>query len=231
MRRFEIKGIYETSLVEFDEKYILVDIGHVQKIKWDSNLVSGFEINIDNFNDLDKMTQKVNDIAGYKILEDESVLQVTNIKEKYIQIFDWLGLFDLNVLIIIIIMLIVASINMTSGLLILVLEKTQMIGILKSLGTENLSVKKIFLYISGFITLRGLLWGNIAGIVLCYIQYKYALLKLDPTAYMLNSVPVNFNFFYLFLINICAFAAILIVLMIPSSIIARITPAETIKYE
>ena len=232
VRRLEICGLYLTTLEEFDKLYILADIQHIQKLNdWDSTQISGFEINLEDFNKLDQMTAFVREEAGYKIMEDGSVLSVTNIKEKNMQLFDWLGLFDMNVIFIIVIMIIVAGINMTSGLLIMVLEKTQMIGILKSMGAENFIVKRIFLYLSSMITLKGLLIGNIAGMAICYIQYKYQLLTLDPTAYFLNAVPIHFDFFKLFLINLGAFIAIFMVLLIPTGIISKITPSETIKYE
>jgi lipoprotein-releasing system permease protein len=232
MRRFEISGIYETTLQEFDKLYILADIAHIQRLNnWDKNTITGFEVLIDDFGQLDKMTRKVREKAGYKILDDGSVLYVSNVKDKNRQLFDWLSLFDLNVLVIIVIMLIVAGINMTSGLLILVLEKTRMIGTLKSMGGRNSSIKRIFMYISGFITLKGLLWGNIAGLALCFVQYKFQPIQLDPSAYFLSAVPIHFNLLYLVLINLGAFAAIWLVLLMPSTVIARVTPAETVKYE
>jgi len=232
MRRFEISGLYQTTLEEFDKLYILGDIGHIQKLNgWEDDQISGFEINLEDFDDLDKITDFVRRIAGFQLLDDGSMLQVTNIKEKNVQLFDWLGLFDLNVAVIIFIVLIVSGINMTSGLLITVLEKTQMIGILKSLGAENVSVKKVFLYLSSIITVKGLFFGNLAGILICFLQYKFHIIKLDPSAYFLSSVPVHFDFLRLFLINFGAFVAIFVVLLIPSTIIARITPAETIRYE
>ena len=231
-RRFEICGIYQTTLDEFDKLYVLADIKHIQALNgWSDDQISGFEIILDDFKDLDKISEKVKNIAGYRILDDGSILNVSTVKEKNVQLFDWLGLFDLNVLVIIIIMLIVAGINMISGLLILVLEKTQMIGILKSLGTNNRSIMRTFIYLASFITVKGLFWGNIAGLLICFIQYKFQVLKLDPSAYFLNAVPINFNLLYWILINLGAFGAILLALLNPASIILKITPAETIRYE
>lgn len=231
MRRFVIAGIYETGLEEFDKLYAVVDIRHIQKLNnWTPDQVSGFEIYIDRFDDINLMKYRVRDQVGYEVHEQGDNLKVVSITDKYPQIFDWLGLFDINVTIIIILMLSVAGINMVSGLLILILERTNMIGILKALGTENLRIRRLFLYLSGFLIVRGLLWGNLMGLLLCAIQYFGKFIRLDPSAYFLTYVPISFEWGYFLLLNIGTLIAILAMLLIPSMIIARISPDKTIRF-
>ncbi len=161
MRRFTVAGIFETSLEEFDKVFIFGDVRHIQKLNdWSKEQVSGFEVNITKFSELDRQTLNVTNTVGFGFEEDGSRLKVSNIHEKYPQIFDWLNLQDMNVLIILILMLVVAGFNMVSGLLILILDRTNMIGILKALGSPNVSIRKIFMYQSGFLIIRGLFWGN-----------------------------------------------------------------------
>ena len=150
MRRFTVAGIFETSLEEFDRIFIFGDIRHIQKLNdWTDDQISGFEVNLSAFKDIERHTFEVMNTVGYGFEEDGSRLKVVNIYDKYPQIFDWLNLQDMNVLIILILMLVVAGFNMVSGLLILILDRTNMIGILKALGSPNVSIRKIFLYQSG----------------------------------------------------------------------------------
>lgn len=232
LRRFTISGIYETSLEEFDKIYVLTDIGHIQRLNnWDENQVSGFEITIDRFSDLDLMTYLVRESVGFGFEEDGSMLKVLSIQDKYPQIFDWINLQDLNVIIILVLMFLVAGFNMVSGLLILILERTQMIGILKSLGSANWSIRKIFLIQSGFMISRGLLWGNLVGIALCLIQYYFGVIKLDQSSYYLSTVPINFNILHILFINIGTLLLTVMMLIIPSAIISRIMPVKTIRFD
>ncbi|NMB73341.1 MAG: ABC transporter permease [Bacteroidales bacterium] len=231
MRRFTIAGIYETGLEEFDKLYAVVDIRHIQKLNdWTPDQVSGFEIYIDRFDDINLMKHRVRDQIGYEVHDQEDNLKVVSITDKYPQIFDWLGLFDINVTIIIVLMLAVAGINMVSGLLILILERTNMIGILKALGTENIRIRRLFLYLSGVLIVRGLFWGNLIGLALCTAQYLGRFVRLDPSAYFLTYVPISFEWGYFFLLNIGTLIAILAMLLIPSMLIARISPDKTIRF-
>ena len=231
MRRFEVSGIYETSLEEFDRTFVLADIHHIQRLNdWNDNQISGFEITVNDFKNLEELTYRVMNIVGYGFEEDGSRLKVINIIEKYPQIFDWLNLQDMNVLIILILMLVVAGINMVSGLLILILDRTNMIGILKALGTVNLSIRKIFLYQAGYLIIKGLFWGNLIGIVICLIQKHFEILKLDQTSYYLAAVPINLNIFHLLALNISTCIIILLIIIIPSLVISRISPAKAIRF-
>ncbi|UCH13485.1 MAG: ABC transporter permease [Bacteroidales bacterium] len=230
-RSFIVSGIYETSLEEFDRQFILADIGHIIKLNnWEEDEISGFEVLIDNYDDIDYMTYAVRNIAGSTFNEDGQTLQVINIKQKYPQIFDWLNLVDKNVWIILGLMLIVAAFNMISGLLILILDRTNMIGILKAIGTKNRSIKNIFLYQSAFLMIKALFWGNIIGLGICWIQHYFKVLKLDQTSYFIDYAPINFNAFHIVILNVGTLVITMIILLLPSIIISNINPVKTIRF-
>ncbi|MGM0407366.1 MAG: ABC transporter permease [Bacteroidota bacterium] len=232
MRIFTISGIYNTSLAEFDEKFALIDIGHIQRLNnWEDNQVSGYEVIIDDFGKIDKMTRDIREIVGFHFDPDGAKLKVQSIKEKYPQMFDWLNLTDMNVWIILILMTAVAGFNMVSGLLVLILERTNMIGILKAIGTKNWSIRKIFLYQSGFLISKGLLWGNIIGILICLIQMKFHIISLDPSSYYLESVPVNLKLWHILALNLGTLTITIIMLIVPSYIISKLSPEKTIRFE
>lgn len=224
-RRFKIVGIYNSGFQEFDAAFIIGDIRHIQRLnKWNSNQVGSFEIFVDDFTKIDEKGKQV-----YK--EIPSTLNAQTIVEKYYYIFDWLKLFDFNIIVILIIMIIVSTINMVVALLVLILERTQMIGILKSLGSDNWSIRKIFLYNSLYLILRGLFWGNTIGIGLLLIQKKFEIIKLNPESYYVNVAPVEINILYILALNIGTVLVCLLVLLIPSYLITKISPAKTIRFD
>ena len=232
VRSFEVSGIYRTSLVEFDKQFMLADIKHIQSLNnWDSTQVSGFEILIDNFENLDRLTYEVFTYAGVAFDEDGSKLRVVNIRERYPQIFDWLGLIDKNVWVLLGLMLIISAFNMISGLLIIILDRTTMIGILKSLGMSNRGVRSIFLYQSGYLMLKGMFWGNLIGAGLCWLQYHFRFMKLNEESYFLSFVPINFNGFNMLLLNLGTLLITMSILILPSMMIARVSPARTIRFD
>jgi len=230
-RKFKVAGIYETSLQEFDKTYAFVDIKHIRRLNnWSDDQISGYEMMIRDFTKLDQVTEELKRITSAHFFDDGSRLKVVNIVEKYPQIFDWLDLQDLNIIIIIVLMLVVAGFNMISGLIIMILERTNMIGILKAMGATNNFIRKIFIYQSGFLIMRGLFWGNLLGIILCFIQLKFQIISLDPESYYLTNVPVNLNLIHLFLINIVAVITIMLFLLVPSGIVASVSPAKAIRF-
>ncbi len=230
-RKFTISGIYETSLAEFDQTFAIVDMKHIQSLNnWEEDQVSGLELEINRFSDLSDLTWDARSIAASFFFDDGSRLKVQSIVERYPQIFDWLKLQDLNVIIIIALMLIVAGFNMVSGLLILILDRTYMIGVLKALGSPNLSIRRIFMYQSSYLIFKGLLWGNAIGVGLCLLQKKYSIISLNPENYYLTTVPINLSFMYLFLINASAMLVIMLFLIVPSMLVSRISPAKTIQF-
>jgi lipoprotein-releasing system permease protein len=231
-RKFTITGIYETSLEEFDKMYVFCDIKQIKRLNgWKDDQVSGFEIFIDDFDRLENMTSAVKDVIGFRIAENEEKFRVSNIREKYPQIFDWLNFQDINVIIIIVLMLIVAGFNMISGLLILILEKTNMIGILKALGSEDVTIRRVFLYQAAYLISKGLFWGNLIGIGLAFLQLRTGFITLDPSSYYIKTVPVNLELLHIFLLNIGTMGAIIIMLLVPSKLISRITPVKAIRYD
>ena len=231
LRKFKICGIYETSFEDLDKLIIIADIAQIQKLNdWTDEQISGFEVLINDYEQIDNITSLVQDKAGFKFNADGSKLRVSNIKQNNPQIFDWLALTDTNVIIILVLMLIVAGFNMITGLLVIILERTNMIGILKALGTSNWSIRKIFLYQATFIIGKGLIWGNIIGIGLCIIQYYTHLVKLDPASYYVTSVPINLNFLHLLFLNIGTLIVTIFMLILPSYIITRISPVKAIKF-
>ncbi len=225
---FHISGIYETGLEEFDKQFILGDIAQIRRLNnWDSIQIGGFEVLINNFDDLDKEKNFVNESVGY---DYTNPLKVCSIKDTNPQIFDWLNLQNMNVGIIIILMLVVAGINMISALLIIILERTNMIGTLKAMGAADWSIRKIFLYTASYLVGFGMTAGNILAITICQLQVNFKFLKLDQTSYYIPYVPVNFSIPHLFLINIGTLVVCVSMLIIPSIIITRITPVKAIRF-
>lgn len=230
-RRFTISGIYSTSLAEFDRSFALVDLRHVQRLNnWTNGEVSGLEIFISDFSKIDDITWDLRDLAAGWFSDEGSRLKVQNLLERFPQIFDWLELQDLNVVVIIVLMLVVAAFNMISGLLIIILDRSYMIGVLKAIGAGNLMIRKIFLIQSLYLIMKGLFWGNFFGLGLCLIQKRFELISLDPENYYLTTVPVNFDIWHILAVNAGAVAAIMLFLILPSMLVSRISPSRTIRF-
>jgi lipoprotein-releasing system permease protein len=192
--------------------------------------VSGYEVLIEKMENLSEMSRKVREQVVFDFLDDGSRLKVETIQDTNSQIFDWLKLQDMNVVVLVILMVVVAGFNMISGLLILILERTNMIGILKALGTNNVSVRKIFMYQSAYLILVGLFWGNLFGLGICLAQKYLNLMPLDPGSYYLDTVPINLNMLHLLFLNLGTMAITYLFLLIPSMIIARISPDKSIRF-
>ncbi len=225
LRNFKIVGIYNSGFQEFDASYVIGDIRHIQRInKWRPDQIGSFEVFVDDFTQIETKGKQV-----YQ--ETTSTLDTQTIVEKYYYIFEWLKLFDFNILVILIIMIAVSTINMVVALLVLILERTQMIGILKSLGASNWTIRKIFLYTAFYLIARGLFWGNLIGIGLLLIQKYFGIIKLNPESYYVNVAPVDINLWYILLLNIGTIVICLLVLLIPSYIITKITPSKSIRFD
>lgn len=224
-RRFKIVGIFNSGLQEFDSSFILGDIRHIQLInRWKQDEVGSFEVFIDDFSIIKQKAEEVN-------AEIPPVLNAQPITDKFYYIFEWLELFDFNIIVIFIIMILAATINMIVALLVHILERTQMIGILKSMGTNNWTVRKIFLYNAFYLMLRGLFWGNLIGVGLLVLQKQFEIVKLNPENYYVIVAPVDINFLHILALNIGTILVCLLVLLIPSYIITKISPAKTIRFE
>ncbi|MEQ5789903.1 ABC transporter permease [Muricauda sp. NFXS6] len=225
-RRFEIVGVYDSGFEEFDETYVFVDIRHIQLMnRWEEHQIGNFEVFIDDF---DQLEEKSNEIYGKTV----SVLDTQNIKNKYFRIFEWIGLFDFNIALIIGIMIIVGGINMITALLVLILERTQMIGILKALGSANWSIRKVFLYNAAYLIAIGLFWGNLIGLGVIFLQDKYRMFKFpNPEEYYIDYIPVHLDLPTILLLNLGVMLLCLLMLLIPSYIITKITPVKAIQFE
>ncbi len=225
-RKFKIVGVYDSGFEEFDSNYIFIDLRHIQRMnKWESNEAGNFEVFLHNFDDID---QKTKEIYGKTL----SNLDTQNIKDKYYKIFEWIGLFDFNIALIIGIMVIVGGINMITALLVLILERTQMIGILKALGSSNWSIRKVFLYNATYLIGVGLFWGNLLGLGLLLAQEKYRMFKFpNPQEYYIDYIPVHLDVVTVLTLNIGVLFLCLLMLLIPSYIITKISPVKAIKFE
>ncbi len=225
LRRFEIVGIYNSGFQEFDASYIIGDIRHIQRMnKWKEDQIGSFEVFVSDFSKIEEIGQAV-----YQ--ETASTLDTQTIVEKYYYIFEWLHLFDFNIIVLLVVMIIVSTINMVVALLVLILERTQMIGILKSLGANNWSIRKIFLYNSFYLIIRGLFLGNFIGIGMLFLQKYFGIVKLNPESYYVNEAPVYINFGYILVLNIGTVLICLFVLLIPSYIITKISPSKSMRFD
>lgn len=225
IRKFTISGIYNTGFGEMDEVFAICDIRHIQKLNdWSENLVAGFEVSIKDFNDLESVDEEIYQSIGYNF-------NSTSIKKSRADIFNWLELQDINVFVIIILMLLVAGINIISALLIMVIERTNMIGILKAIGANNLSIRKIFLYSATYLVGVGLFWGNLIGILFCVLQSQFQFLKLDQDAYYIDHVPIEISTLDIIGLNLGTLLISIVMLLIPSLIISKISPAKAIKFD
>jgi lipoprotein-releasing system permease protein len=223
-RKYHITGIYETGLEEFDNLYLFCDIAQVQRLNdWNDKQVGGFEISINDFSRLDEYAEKVYDTSG-------SELNARTIKEIYPQIFDWLGLQNINAIIILTLMIIVSGMNMISTLLIIILERINMIGTLKSMGSGNVSIRKIFIYLAGYLMSRGMFWGNLIGLSFIFIQKQFGLIHLDQQSYYLSYVPVFFSLKDILLLNAGTLMVCVIMMILPTMIVTKISPLTAIRY-
>ncbi|MDD3744617.1 MAG: ABC transporter permease [Lentimicrobiaceae bacterium] len=224
-RKFTISGIYSTGLAEFDESYVLGDIGHIRKLNsWSPNQVSGVEILISDFSKLDETASEVYHLIGYE-------LNAQTIKQLYPQIFDWVEIQDVNVVIILILMVLVSGITIISTLLILILEHTRNIGLLKALGASNASIRRIFIMASLYIALYGLLWGNLLGLGLIGIQSITGFIPLPEESYFMSSVPVSIGWLEIVAVNAGVIAISTLLMLIPSMIVRFISPVKALRFE
>ena len=202
----------------------MCDVRHIQKLNnWDSTQFAGIEVAINDFKKLDLITSQINEIIPTEWL-------ASSIKEQFPQLFDWLRLQDINVQVIIILMTLVAIVNMVTALIILILENTRLIGILKALGMSNFQLQKLFLYQVGVIVGKGLLYGNISALTLCFLQSKFHLVKLDEASYYISHVPIQLNLWLIIIINLTTFLVCTIALLVPSRLVTKISPIKAIRY-
>ncbi len=225
-RKFTIVGIYDSGFEEFDRDIVFVDLRHIQRMnRWEANQVGNFEIFLEDFDQID---EKAAQIYGSTL----SSLDSQSIKSKYRKIFEWIGLFDFNIALIIGIMIIVGGINMITALLVLILERTPMIGVLKALGSQNWSIRKVFLYNAAYLIGIGLLWGNVIGLALIFLQQRFRFLKFpNPEEYYIEYIPVSIDLPTVLALNLGVLLLCLLMLLIPSYAISKISPVKAIRFE
>ena len=224
LRVFKIVGIYNSGFQDFDSTYIIGDIQHIQKMnRWTAEQVGAFEVFIDDFD-------KISTVGEQVYQETNSKLNTKTIVQKYAFIFEWLKLFDFNILTIIIIMIAVATINMAVALLVIILERTQTIGILKALGANNWMIRKIFLHQAAYLIGNGLFWGNLIGFFILLIQKYTGIVKLNPENYNVDVAPVVINFMHILGLNLATVVFCLLIMVIPSYLITKISPIKAIRF-
>ncbi|MCU4156065.1 ABC transporter permease [Carboxylicivirga sp. A043] len=230
-RRFDIVGIYNSHFPEYDKRFAFVDLRHVQKLNdWDETQISGYEIGVSSFNKMEQVNEEIYYLTSAKVEADGTMLRNRTIKQLQPQIFGWLDILDTNVYVILLLIILVASFNMISGLLILILERTNMIGILKALGAEDWNLRKVFVYLSGFIIGRGMIWGNVIGIAICVIQKYTKVIKLDPANYYLSTVPIHISPLELVLLNLGVLVVTMTMMLGPTYLVSRILPVKAIRF-
>lgn len=231
-RRLTVKGIYRTNFSEYDNLFLLTDLYTVNRLNnWKEGQVSGAELQVHDYDRLEETTYRIAVDTDNKKDTLGGTYYVQNIVQMNPQIFAWLDLLDLNVWVILILMIGVAGFTMISGLLIIIIERTQMIGILKALGADNLTIRKVFLWFSVFLIGKGMLWGNAIGIAFCLLQSRFNIFKLNPETYYVDTVPVSVNLWIFLLINIGTLLASVLMLLGPSYLITKINPASSMRYE
>ena len=231
-RRFTIAGIYQTNLKRFDEALCFTDIYTTVRLNgWERDQASGAELTINNFDKLDETARTLTKSINHTIDKYGETYSSTTVKHTNPQIFAWLDLLDLNVWIILGLMTAVACVTMISGLLIIILERTQMIGTMKALGAKNRTIRHTFLWFAVFIIGKGMLLGNILGIGLCLLQQFTGIIKLDPSSYYVSTVPIELNPLWILLLNVSTLLISIIILIAPSYLISHIHPARSIRYE
>lgn len=230
VRMFTVKGIYDTGFKEYDDLFVLCDMRHLQRLNaWTSDEVTGVGVELTDVERTAEAEWAIDRVLPLD--EDNNFYKVSTLRETAPQVFDWLNLLNANVWIILILILIVAGFNMVSGLLILILDKTSLIGVLKALGHKNRDLRKLFLYIAAGLIVRGMVIGNVLAFVLGGLQYYFRIITLDPVTYYMDTVPINFDWLYVILLNIGVLLVSVLMLIVPTMLISKITPIKAIRFE
>ena len=231
-RKFQIVGIYETGFIDYDKLFVMADLRQVRRLNgWEADQVDGLEVLVDDYEHLDEVAENLYFDLMERQDRNGNTFYARSIKELNPMIFNWLEVLDINVVVILVLMLAVAGFTMISGLLIIILERTNMIGMLKALGETNRHIREIFLYVSLFLIGKGMLWGNVIGLLCCWLQSQFQVVKLDPTVYYLEAVPIDLSVGAWFLLNVGTLLISMAMMLGPSYLITRIDPAKSIRFE
>lgn len=232
VRRVQIVGIYDTEFADYDDLFAIGDMSMIRQLnRWEESQASGIEIRISDFSKLNEVADEVYFATANRMDGEGNAYYTQTIEDLNPTIFAWLRLLDMNVVVIIILMLAVSAMNIISGLIILILGSIQTIGLLKSLGATNRFIRRIFLMDTAFLVVEGMVMGNVLGLVLCWLQYTFHLLPLDPVSYYVSYVPIAWTWSAWALLNIGTLALIMLILLLPASIVSRISPARTMRFE
>lgn len=223
-RKLKIVGIYETNMEEFDKQLVICDLALVQKLNnWPKDSVGAYEIYLNDFEKLPQAQEKV-----VELMTPE--MNIESAKQRFLPIFDWLILLDRNMILFLVILFFVACFNIMAVLLVLLMERIPMIGILKAIGTTNWKIRKIFIYVTLNMILKGVFWGNILGLLICYLQWKFKLIPLDSSNYFISYVPIGWNFWVVALINIITIVMVGLVIILPTYIISKMKLVDSISF-
>ena len=225
VRKFTVRGIYQTGLDEFDDVYVIGDIRQIRELNsWPDSLVGGVEVVLRDFKRLDPVAERLYENLRYD-------LKLDKITDQYAQLFDWLQLLNRNVIIFLVLIIFVATFNMVATIFIMILERTNMIGVLKAVGATDQQIRSMFFFRGLSLTMRGMLFGNVVGLGFCALQYYTHLIPLDPENYYMNRVPIYWDFNIILLLNAAVFATSLLAVLVPTYLISRINPVTAIKFD
>ncbi|GAB3204450.1 lipoprotein-releasing system permease protein [Pontibacter aydingkolensis] len=224
-RKMKVKGIFNTGLEEFDEVFVIGDIGLIRELNnWPDSLAGGIEIVLTDFNQIDQVAEQVFDEMNYD-------LQLEKITDRHAQLFDWLKLLQKNVIIFLVLIVFVATFNMVSTVFIMIIERINMIGVLKAVGATDAQIRQIFVFRGLRLTLKGLFWGNLIGLGFCALQYYFEFIPLDPENYYMDRVPISWNFGMILALNVITLVLTMLAILIPAAMVARIKPVKAIKFD
>ncbi|TPE42873.1 ABC transporter permease [Pontibacter mangrovi] len=224
-RKLRVSGIYKTGLEEFDDVFVIGDIKLIRELNnWPDTLSGGVEVVVTDFQEIDQVANRVFESMNYD-------LQLEKITDRHAQLFDWLKLLQKNVVIFLILIIFVATFNMVSTVFIMIIERINMIGVLKAVGATDAQIRQVFYFRGLRLTLKGMLWGNIIGLGFCAIQYYFELIPLDPENYYMDRVPISWNFGMVVILNVLTLVLTMLAILIPAAMIARIKPVRAIKFD
>lgn len=230
IRVFTVKGVYNTGFKEYDDIMVVCDMRHLQRLNdWQKGELSGVAIELQDIERTEEVADKIDVLLPWE--DDGSFYKIKTLQDQVPQVFEWLGLLNTNVWVILVLIILVAGFNMVSGLLILILDKASLIGVLKALGYRDVKLRKLFLYVAAGLIGKGMLWGNILALLIAWVQDQFRVIKLDPVSYYMDAVPINIDWLYIILLNVGVLAVSVLMLIIPTMLIASVKPIKIIQFD
>lgn len=230
IRVFTVKGVYNTGFKEYDDIMVVCDMRHLQRLNdWQKGELSGVAIELQDIERTEEVADKIDVLLPWE--DDGSFYKIKILQDQVPQVFEWLGLLNTNVWVILVLIILVAGFNMVSGLLILILDKASLIGVLKALGYRDVKLRKLFLYVAAGLIGKGMLWGNVLALLIAWVQDQFRVIKLDPVSYYMDAVPINIDWLYIILLNVGVLAISVLMLIIPTMLIASVKPIKIIQFD